>query len=52
MYGLTPEDLELQARARGFAEELIPHEQYAEEHGGELPRTSSTGSRPGPSSSA
>ena len=37
MYGLTPEDLELQARARGFADELIPHEQYAEEHGGELP---------------
>ena len=38
MYGLTPEDLELQTRARGFADELIPHEQYAEEHGGELPR--------------
>ncbi len=37
MYGLTPEDLELQARARGFADELIGHEQYAEEHGGELP---------------
>ena len=37
MYGLTPEDLELQARARGFSDELIPHEQYAEEHGGELP---------------
>ena len=37
MYGLTPEDLELQARARGFADELIPHEQYAEEHDGELP---------------
>ncbi len=36
MYGLTPEDLELQARARGFADELILHEQYAEEHGGEL----------------
>jgi len=37
VYGLTPEDLELQARARGFSDELIPHEQYAEEHGGELP---------------
>ena len=37
MYGLTPDDLELQARARGFADELIPHEQYAEEHGGDLP---------------
>jgi alkylation response protein AidB-like acyl-CoA dehydrogenase len=37
VYGLTPEDLELQARARGFADELIGHEQYAEEHGGELP---------------
>jgi acyl-CoA dehydrogenase len=36
VYGLTPEDLELQARARGFADELILHEQYAEEHGGEL----------------
>jgi acyl-CoA dehydrogenase len=37
VYGLTPEDLELQARARGFTDELIAHEQYAEEHGGELP---------------
>jgi alkylation response protein AidB-like acyl-CoA dehydrogenase len=37
VYGLTPEDLELQARARGFADELMLHEQYAEEHGGELP---------------
>ena len=37
MYGLTPEDLELQARARGFTDELMLHEQYAEEHGGELP---------------
>jgi alkylation response protein AidB-like acyl-CoA dehydrogenase len=37
VYGLTPDDLELQARARGFADELIPHEQYAEEHAGELP---------------
>jgi alkylation response protein AidB-like acyl-CoA dehydrogenase len=37
VYGLTPDDLELQARARGFADELIPHEEYAEAHGGELP---------------
>jgi acyl-CoA dehydrogenase len=37
VYGLMPADLELQARARGFAEELTTHEQYAEEHGGELP---------------
>ncbi|HEY3527732.1 MAG TPA: acyl-CoA dehydrogenase family protein [Nocardioides sp.] len=36
MYGLTPEDLELQDRARGFADELIVHEQYAEEHAGEM----------------
>jgi acyl-CoA dehydrogenase len=37
VYGLAPEDLELQDRARGFADELIPHEEYAETHGGELP---------------
>src|SRR4051794_33239115 len=37
VYGLTPEDLELQARARGFADELILHEEYAESHEGELP---------------
>ena len=37
MYGLTPADLELQGRARGFADELIPHEEQAEEHAGELP---------------
>ncbi len=37
MYGLTPDDLELQDRARGFADELIPLEEYAEAHGGELP---------------
>jgi acyl-CoA dehydrogenase len=37
VYGLTPEDLELQARARGFSDELIGHEEYAEEHEGELP---------------
>jgi acyl-CoA dehydrogenase len=37
VYGLTPDDLELQARARSFTDELIPHEEYAEAHGGELP---------------
>jgi acyl-CoA dehydrogenase len=37
VYGLTADDLELQARARGFADGLITHEQYAEEHAGELP---------------
>jgi len=37
VYGLTPDDLELQARARGFADELILHEEYAEAHDGELP---------------
>jgi acyl-CoA dehydrogenase len=37
MYGLTEADLELQARARAFADELIPHEQAAEENDGRLP---------------
>jgi alkylation response protein AidB-like acyl-CoA dehydrogenase len=37
VYGLTPDDLAIQARARGFADELIPHEEYAEAHEGELP---------------
>ncbi len=37
MYGLTDEDLEIQARARTFASELIPHEEAAELGGGELP---------------
>ncbi|MFZ2501777.1 MAG: acyl-CoA dehydrogenase family protein [Nocardioides sp.] len=37
MYGLTPTDLALQDRARAFCDDLIPHELYAEEHGGELP---------------
>ncbi|MGZ5405350.1 MAG: acyl-CoA dehydrogenase family protein, partial [Nocardioides sp.] len=37
MYGLTEVDLELQARARRFTDSLIPHEAYAEAHGGELP---------------
>ena len=37
MYGLSREDLEIQARARGFAAELIPLEEQAEASGGELP---------------
>jgi acyl-CoA dehydrogenase len=37
MYGLSEEDLALQARARGFADELIPFEEQAEAAGGELP---------------
>jgi alkylation response protein AidB-like acyl-CoA dehydrogenase len=37
MYGLTDEDLAIQARARTFADEVIPHEEAAELAGGELP---------------
>lgn len=37
MYGLTSEDLDLQARARGFVADLARHEEWAEEHGGHLP---------------
>ena len=37
MYGLSEEDLALQARARGLADELIPFEEQAERDGGELP---------------
>ena len=37
LYGLSDADLELQARARVFADALIPHEEYAEAHEGELP---------------
>ena len=36
MYGLTDDDLQVQARARGFADELIPFEEEAERSGGEL----------------
>jgi acyl-CoA dehydrogenase len=36
MYGLTDEDLEIQERARTFADELIPFEEEAEFAGGEL----------------
>jgi alkylation response protein AidB-like acyl-CoA dehydrogenase len=37
MYSLSAADLALQARARAFADELIPHEQTTEETGGRLP---------------
>ncbi len=37
MYGLSDADLETQARARAFADELIPFEEQAEAAGGELP---------------
>src|SRR5580704_5895203 len=38
MYGLTEEDLQIQARARAFADELIPFEVTAELSDGELPK--------------
>jgi len=38
MYGLSAEDLQLQDRARTFADELIPYETEAELNGGELPK--------------
>jgi alkylation response protein AidB-like acyl-CoA dehydrogenase len=37
MYGLSSEDLDLQSRARVFADELIPYEERAESAQGELP---------------
>jgi acyl-CoA dehydrogenase len=37
MYGLSEEDRQVQARAHGFADELIPFEEQAELSGGELP---------------
>src|ERR1700728_2430673 len=37
MYGLSEQDLDIQARARGFAAELVPFEEQAEASGGELP---------------
>jgi acyl-CoA dehydrogenase len=37
MYGLSAADLEIQARARAFADELIPFEVEAEASGGRLP---------------
>jgi acyl-CoA dehydrogenase len=38
MYGLSDEDLEIQARAATLADELIPAEEAAELAGGELPK--------------
>jgi acyl-CoA dehydrogenase len=37
MYGLSPADLEVQARARAFVDELIPLEEQVELAGGDLP---------------
>ncbi|WP_432476445.1 acyl-CoA dehydrogenase family protein [Nocardioides sp. GXQ0305] len=37
MYGLSETDRDLQARARALTDELIPHEEHAEAHDGELP---------------
>jgi acyl-CoA dehydrogenase len=37
MYGLSDQDRQIQARARAFADELIPFEQQAEASGGHLP---------------
>ena len=36
-YPMSEQDREIQATARSFMDELIPHEQYAEEHQGEFP---------------
>jgi acyl-CoA dehydrogenase len=38
MYGLSEKDLQIQARARAFTDELIPFEIEAELNGGELPK--------------
>lgn len=37
MYGLSEDDLAIQSIARSFSDELIPYEEYAETHDGELP---------------
>jgi acyl-CoA dehydrogenase len=37
MYGLSEDDLEIQARARGYIDEVIPFEVETEMNGGELP---------------
>ena len=42
MYGLTPEDLDLQRRARVFTDELIGFEVEAETHDGTLPHEVTT----------
>jgi acyl-CoA dehydrogenase len=38
MYGLSEQDLRIQAKARSFTDELIPFEVTAEMNGGELPK--------------
>jgi acyl-CoA dehydrogenase len=38
MYGLSQQDLDIQARARTFADELIPYEVEAELNNGDLPK--------------
>src|SRR5271166_3895047 len=38
MYGLSEVDLRIQARARTFADEIIPFEVEAEMNGGDLPK--------------
>ena len=38
MYGLSDEDLQIQARARTYADEMIPFEVTAEMNHGELPK--------------
>jgi acyl-CoA dehydrogenase len=43
MYGLTESDLQIQARARTFADELIPFEAEAELNGGALPKEATAG---------
>src|SRR5215469_8889729 len=43
MYGLSEEDLAIQARACGFADELIPFEEQAEACGGDLPADATAG---------
>jgi acyl-CoA dehydrogenase len=43
MYGLTEDDLDIQKRARAFADEVIPYEEQAELAGGELPPDLATG---------
>src|SRR5215472_6838046 len=43
MYGLSDADLDIQARARTFADELIPFEITAEMNGGELPEDVTAG---------
>ena len=37
MYGLSEQDRQIQARARAFADELIPFEDEAERSGAQLP---------------